>query len=99
MGGHSGQRATLHLKQSFYWPHMKQFVTTKVAQCPICQISKTEHVSYPGLLQPLKIPEEKWSDISLDFVEGLPKSCHYNCISVVIDKLTKYGHFIPLFKH
>jgi hypothetical protein len=71
-------------------------VNEMVAQCPICQISKTEHVHYPGLQQPLKIPEEKWSDVSLDFVEGLPKSKGKDVILVVVDRLTKYAHFLPL---
>jgi hypothetical protein len=34
--------------------------------------------------------------VSLDFIEGLPKSMHANCILVVVDKFSKYGHFIPL---
>jgi hypothetical protein len=75
---------------------MKAFVNTRVAQCPVCQISKTEHVSYPGLLQPLPIPDQKWSDISLDFVEGLPKSRGKYVILLVVDRLTKYAHFLPL---
>jgi hypothetical protein len=75
---------------------MKAFVNTRVAQCPVCQISKTEHVSYPGFLQLLPIPDQKWSDISLDFVEGLPKSRGKDVILVVVDRLTKYAHFLPL---
>jgi hypothetical protein len=59
-GGHSGKRVTLHrLKQLFYWPSLKQYVAEKLAQCPVCHISKTEHVQYPGLLNPLNIPKIK----------------------------------------
>lgn len=50
----------------------------------------------PGLLQPLPVPAQAWSIVSLDFVEGLPPSDKYNAILVMIDKFTKYGHFIPL---
>jgi hypothetical protein len=95
-GGHSGTKVTLHkMQQSFYWPKLKQFVTEKIAACPICQISKTEHLAYPGLLQPLPIPTQKWSDISMDFIQGLPKSRGKEVILVVVDRLTKYAHFIP----
>jgi hypothetical protein len=96
-GGHSGQRVTLHrIKQIFYWPLMKKDIMEMVAQCPVCQLSKTEHVQYPGLLNPLQIPTAKWSDINMDFVEGLPKSRGKDVILVVVDRLTKYAHFIPL---
>ena len=97
MGGHSGSRVTLHrLKQLFHWPHMKKYIADQVTQCPVCQISKTERVPYPGLLDPLHIPNIKWSEISIDFVEGLPMSKGKNVILVVVDRLTKYAHFIPL---
>jgi hypothetical protein len=46
----------------------------KGSSVPVCQLFKTEHVQYPGLLNPLQIPSAKWSDISMDFVEALPKS-------------------------
>jgi hypothetical protein len=85
-GGHSGSRVTAHKIQAlFYWPQQKQFIAQLVAECPICQISKTEKVQYPGLLNPLPVPTQKWKDISMDFVEGLPKSQGKDVILVVVD--------------
>lgn len=51
---------------------------------------------YPGLLDPLLVPRMKWSEISMDFVEGLPKSKGKDVILVVVDCLTKYAHFLPM---
>jgi hypothetical protein len=42
------------------------------------------------------VPDQAWNVIAMDFIEGLPKSKQFNTILVVIDKLTKYAHFIPL---
>ena len=94
---HSGAKVTLHrIKQLFFWPKMKQMIHDKIAACPICQISKTERIAYPGLLDPLNIPTGKWKEISLDFVEGLPKSRGKDVILVIVDRLTKYAHFLAM---
>ena len=96
-GGHSRSRVTIQkIKQLFYWPKMKEYITTKVPECPVCQISKTEKIQYPGLLDPLPIPAAKWSQISMDFIEGLPKSKGKDVILVIVDRLTKYAHFLAL---
>jgi hypothetical protein len=96
-GGHSGFPVTFaKLKRYFAWKGMKATVKQFVQSCAICQQSKPDRSKTPGLLQPLPIPDSAWQVVSLDFVEGLPTSSHYNCILVVVDLFTKYGHFVPL---
>lgn len=75
---------------------MKQMVVEYVANCDVCLESKDTNTAYPGLLQPLPIPNQIWSHISMDFIEGIPKSNGKDVILVVVDRLTKYAHFIAL---
>lgn len=97
VGGHSGVTATYQrLKKLFAWRGMKQAVEDFVHQCATCQHAKHEHLKTPGLLQPLPIPTEPWRDLTMDFVEGLPASDGYEVIMVVVDRFTKYAHFVPL---
>ncbi|OMO68489.1 reverse transcriptase [Corchorus capsularis] len=67
-----------------------------VRECTTCQQNKSENVASPGLMQPLPIPTKVWIDISMDFISGLPKSHGKDVIMVVVDRLSKYAHFIPL---
>ena len=59
------------------------------------QMQAWEYTS-PGLLQPSPIPEQAWTHISMNFVEGLPKSEGKDYILVVVDRLTKYAYFLSL---
>ena len=62
----------------------------------ICQQNKHENVATPGLLQPLLIPHAPFIDISMDFINGLPKSEGKDVIMVVVDRFNKYAHFMSL---
>lgn len=67
-----------------------------VASYDVCLKRKEENMAYPGELQPLPIPNQAWSHISLYFIEGFPKSRNKKVILVVVDRMTKYAHFIDL---
>ncbi|WVZ54124.1 LOW QUALITY PROTEIN: hypothetical protein U9M48_004977 [Paspalum notatum var. saurae] len=85
------------LKQKFWWYGMKREVAEYVALCDVCQRVKAEHQKPAGLLQPLKIPEWKWEEIGMDFIVGLPRTqSGFDSIWVVVDRLTKVAHFIPV---
>jgi IS30 family transposase len=75
---------------------MKKTIEAFVTECAVYQHAKTEHCQYPGLLAPLPIPTMAWTFISMDFIEGLPKSENKDVILVAVDRLTKYAHFIAL---
>jgi transposase InsO family protein len=97
LGGHSGISVTyIRISRLFAWPNLRKDVQQFVESCSICKQAKSEHTKYPGLLQPLEVPDQAWQVVTLDFVEGLPCSGGYNCILVVVDKMTRYAHFLPL---
>jgi hypothetical protein len=76
---------------------MKRDIAEYVSLCDTCQRVKMEHRRPAGLLQPLKIPEWKWEEIRMDFIVGLPRTqAEYDSIWVIVDRLTKVAHFIPV---
>lgn len=62
----------------------------------VCQRQKPDLSAYPGLIQPLLIPEKIWTEVSMDFIEKLPMSHGKSVIMVVVDRLSKYAHFMAL---
>jgi len=95
--GHEGVQKTLHrLRADFYIPGDKALVQDWVRACVTCQRNKTETQRPAGLLQPLEVPSQVWADISMDFIEGLPKVGGKSVILTVVDRFSKYAHFIAL---
>ena len=85
------------LRRTFWWHGMKKNVANFVAKCLTCQKVKIDHRRLQGLLHPLPIPEWKWGSISMDFVRGLPRTTKgNNMIWVIVDRLKKSAHFIPM---
>jgi hypothetical protein len=95
--GHEGEQKTLQrLRVEFYIPHDKRLVQDHVQTCATCQRNKTQTLQPAGLLQPLEVPSQVWADISMDFIEGQPKVHGRSVILTVVDRFSKYAHFIPL---
>ena len=92
--GHLGYQKTLKkLQENFYWPDHTLDVRDFVLSCEVCQQEKSVHRLPAGLLEPLTLPEQKWADVSLDFIMGLPKSEEgYDGILTVVDRTTKMVH-------
>jgi hypothetical protein len=95
--GHEGVQKTLVcLRASFYNPHASRKVREFVKSCTTCQRNKTEHLHPVGLLQPLDVPHLVWADIAMDFVEGFPRISGKSVVLTVVDRFSKYAHFIAL---
>lgn len=98
-GGHNGEVKTFkRLVADWFWVGIRGDVTKFVQQCQVCQQSKCSQQSPAGLLQPLPVPSQVWEDISMDFIEGLPVSKGVDTVLVVVDRMSKYAHFLGL-KH
>src|SRR4051812_31655645 len=87
----------MDMKERFWWNNLKRDIAEHIALCDVCSRVKAEHQKPAGLLQPLPIPEWKWENIGMDFITGLPRTrSGYDSIWVVVDRLTKVAHFIPV---
>jgi hypothetical protein len=84
------------LKPYYWWTKMQKEIAAYVARCDTCCRVKAMHMR-AGLLQPLSIPGWKWEEISMDFIIALPPTVkNHNSIWVIVDRLTKSAHFIPV---
>ena len=96
-GGHQSILKTFkRITEQFHWKGMKSDIAKFVASCLTCQQTKYFSTKTPGTLQPLPIPSAPWTELSMDFIVGLPLSAGYNSILVVVDRLIKVAHFSAL---
>ena len=97
VAGHFGTYKIIgRVRANFYWPKMDEQITEYVRSCDVCQHNKViQHKKY-GLLEPIDVPMQPSSSISMDFIVGLPKSEGYTKIWVIVDRFSKMAHFIPL---
>jgi hypothetical protein len=92
--GHFGFKKTLELvSRDFWWPQMWKAIKEFVLSCDTCSRSKNPRHRPYGLLQPLSIPRQPWSSISVDFITDLPSSRNFDAIFVIVDQLTKMAYF------
>ena len=85
------------LKQNYLWLGMKRDIAQFVVYCLVCQHVKAKHQRPIKSLQPLSIPEWKWEHITMDFLTVLPRTLGgYNAIWVIVDRLKKFAHFLPM---
>ncbi|KAJ9556411.1 hypothetical protein OSB04_011025 [Centaurea solstitialis] len=95
---HPGTNKMYHgLRQNFWWPGMKKDIAYFVERCVTCLQVKVEHQRPYGKLQQLPIPEWTWEHITMDFVTKLPRTPKgYDTIWVIVDRLSKSAHFLPM---
>jgi hypothetical protein len=94
---HLGTNKMYQDLKNFWWTRMKREIAKYVFKCDTRRRVKVDHLRPAGNLQPSSIPEWKWKNVYMDFIVGLPHTSRgYNSIWVIVDRLTKSAHFIPV---
>ena len=93
---HPGVARTVDLlRRHYYWPGHAKTIKRYIRNCHPCQRSKSPRDQANGLLVPLPIPKQRWQDIAMDFITGLPESDGFNAICTLICRLSKERHYVP----
>jgi len=87
-------RTIEQISRHYYWPNMRYAVGRYIRNCHSCQISKAPRNRKNGLLRSLPIPQQRWQNISMDFIIGLSDSEGKNAICIIINRLTKERHYV-----
>ena len=100
--GHLGRDKTIELIQRKYqFLNLKKAVENYIQQCTTCAQNKSTRHKLYGKQQQIEAPQQAWQEITMDFIVKLPlfkdtiTDIKYDSILVVVDRLTKYAHFIP----
>lgn len=95
LAGHFGTEKTIaRVQRQYWWPTVRRDVTKYVRSCLACQRNKPSQQAQAGLLQPLPVPDGRWSEVSMDFIGPLPETPRRNnAILVFVDRFTKRAHF------
>lgn len=96
METHEGFVKTLHCVRSVFWKGMRAQIKEFVRTCETCQTHTNTTEAPAGLLQPLPIPKQIWTDLSMDFITYLSPSQGKTIIFEVACPLSKFTHFIVL---
>ena len=96
IGAHFGINKTMwRVEQTFTGQGMAKDVREYVRSCDLCQRNKPLVGKTRGLLQPLPVPVDRWAEVSLDFITGLPRTTKgHDCILNVVDRWSKWAYFI-----
>nr|GFC06249.1 putative reverse transcriptase domain-containing protein [Tanacetum cinerariifolium] len=93
----SADKMHYDLRDLYWWPGMKRDIAKYVSRYLMCSKIKVEHQKPSGLLQQQKIPKWKWEKLAMDLVTKFPRSSSgYDAIWVVMNRLTKSAHFLPI---
>ena len=99
---HPGRDKTIELiQQRYQFPNMRKAVENYIRQCTTCAQNKSTRYKPYGKQQQIEAPQQAWQEITMDFIVKSPLSkdtitdIKYDSILVVVDRLTKYTHFIP----
>ena len=90
IAGHPGREVTAALMmRQFFWPGMLGDIRRFVRNCDSCRKKQAWRDRRHGFLKPLPVPDQIWSEISIDFVTGLPLSQGCSDLMVITDRLSK----------
>jgi hypothetical protein len=97
LAGHRGvDRTIAEFEKYFLMEKFRRYIRNYIAACDSCQRVKVTNHGNPGLLQPLAIPNGRWTHVSMDFIVSLPKTVNgFDSIFVIVDRFSKRAHFVP----